>query len=210
MKKNKREIIIVSLICIGLFFLFNLDKSFFYKIQGIHSWRQADCLGLTYNYYINGLNFFDSSFLAINPATCSGKVVGEFPLLYYVTAALWKVFGQHEIILRAINFIILVFGGVYLFKLSTKILPDSSLRFMPVLFLCGAPVLVYYSNNYLPDVPALGLVLIGFYHFYQFLLDPEKGNLRKASLFWLFAMLLKITFGILPLASVAALLIEGL
>ncbi|MFL5754627.1 MAG: ArnT family glycosyltransferase [Bacteroidia bacterium] len=207
---KKRSLLIGGFIVIGLFFLYNLDKSFFYKIQGIHSWRQADCLGMTYNYYLNGLNFFDSSFLCINPSTCSGKVVGEFPVLYYLTALLWKIFGQHEIILRAIDFGLLLLGFYYLYKLSKKIVGDTFLKSAPVLLLAGSPVLIYYSNNYLPDVPALGLVLAGFYYFYEHTLYPDNKKLWKASIFWLIAMLLKVTYGILPLSSIAVFLMKSI
>ncbi|HEY1037933.1 MAG TPA: glycosyltransferase family 39 protein [Bacteroidia bacterium] len=203
---KKREGLLLFLLGIGLFFLFEYQKTFLYKVQGIHEWRQADCLAQVYNYYTNGFKFFDTSFLCINTSNCSGKVAGEFPILYYVTAILWKVFGQHEIILKLINFSLFLMGLVYLYKLGKKLFPDSWLKSLPVLFIIGSPVIVYYSNNYLPDIPALGLVFTGFYFFYDYLLEPQKKKLWKAGLFWVFAILLKITAGILPLASIAVLL----
>lgn len=206
----KKESLLLFFIGIILFFVFDLERSFFYKIQGIHEWRQADCLGLTYNYYINGLNFFDISFLCVNTATCHGKVVGEFPILYYFTAILWKVFGQHEIILRLLNFSIFLIGLVYLNKLSKKFFPQGWLSFIPVLSIIGSPVIVYYCNNYIPDIPALGLVIIGFYYYFEFLNEPEKNKLIKTSVFWTFAMLLKITAGILPLAAMIVLVLYSI
>ena len=81
---------------------------------------------------------------------------------------------------------------------------------MPVLGIMGSPVIVYYCNNYIPDIPALGLVFAGFYYYYEFMQAPESNKLIKTSLFWTLAMLLKITAGILPLAAMAVLFIEAL
>lgn len=65
------------------------------------------------------MNFFEPKNL--NLASEGGKAVSEFPILYYLTACLYFIFGEKEFILRLINVSIVSVGFFYLFRLLNQL-----------------------------------------------------------------------------------------
>jgi len=155
-------------------------------------WRQADCLSIVKNYLEDGFQFFKPS---VHWTTIDNKnrIVSEFPIIYYIVALTWRLFGQHEFIFRLINLSIVFIGLFYLFKLSYEILSDYFWSYYIPLFLFTSPIFVYYSNNFLMNAPSFGLVLIGFYCYWKFAKYSKPGFLYASILIFLFAGLLKVT-----------------
>ncbi len=110
---------------IGLFFLYGLNETMFYPPQSLHIWRQTNSLSLTQNYYQYNLPFFQPE---MHNQFCdqgySGKAAGEFPIIYYAVAQLWKVFGKHEWIFKLVHLLILFFGLFLLFQTLSRIIDN--------------------------------------------------------------------------------------
>ncbi|NQU33187.1 MAG: hypothetical protein HQ521_08135, partial [Bacteroidetes bacterium] len=70
-----------------VFFFLDYHNILFYRPQAIHFMRQTDCLSFVQSYYNNGLIFFEPQVLSQN--SIDGKAIGEFPILYYITASLY-------------------------------------------------------------------------------------------------------------------------
>ncbi|MCK4747877.1 MAG: glycosyltransferase family 39 protein, partial [Bacteroidales bacterium] len=158
----------------------------------IHMWRQSDCLSFTLNYAQEGMNFFEPK-IHWSGDDPEGRTASEFPIIYYIVAGLWKIFGQHEWILRAINLLIVYLGLFYLFKFCRKYLEsDFWATYIPLLVFTS-PVLVYYSNNFLMNAPSFGLVLIALYYYWQFIAQKRTSGFNIALVLFLVAGLLKIT-----------------
>ncbi len=152
------------------------------------------------------MQFFEPRLL--NLTSIDGKAMGEFPILYYLTAALYHIFGEHEFFLRFINLSIVTTGLLYLYKLLLKILNDTAYALIFTFLFFSSAILIYYSNNYLPDPAALGFTLIAWYFFYEFLVN--RNNTRAfiiSMLFFMFASLLKITYGLNPAAALLSLIV---
>jgi hypothetical protein len=177
-----------------LFFFFELNETFFYPPQSVHIWRQTNCLSLTQNYYQYNLPFFQPE---MHNQLCdngmSGKVLGEFPIIYYSVAQLWKLFGKHEWIFKFVQILILFFGLFALFHIVRKILGNQFLAGFISLLVFTSPMVVYFGPNFLPDVPALSFVFIAWYFVSRFIGNRRMINLWIASLFFGLAMLIKIT-----------------
>ncbi len=108
-----------------------------------------------------------------------GKAVSEFPLLNYTVAGLWKVFGEHEWIYRLLEYLIYLTSIFVLFNILLKYYSGNLLILFLVGLLLTSPLLVYYSFNFLSDVPALSFCVMSFcvtFHFY---------NTRRAAYFYL-------------------------
>ena len=76
-----------------------------------HIWRQADCLSITKKYY-DGAPFLEPQMhLLFGDEKTSGRSAGEFPILYYSVAQIWKVFGVSYFAFRLFYFSILFFSG---------------------------------------------------------------------------------------------------
>lgn len=169
---GRRNTIGYNLALTGLVvFLFLLNfyaKTLFFHPISTHQWRQSDCLSITKNYYEEGMNFFQPKIHYQGPI--AGKAVSELPILNYTTAALWKIFGEHEFLYRFLEYFIYLTGIFLLFNTIGTYLRSWLLAFFAVLFLLTSPLLTYYSINFIADVPALSISIISlclFFRFYQ-------------------------------------------
>lgn len=179
---------------ISLFFYYNLNETLFYPPQSLHIWRQTNCLSLTQNYYQYNVPFLQPE---MHNQLCddgtSGKVVGEFPVIYYVVAQVWKLFGKHEWIFKLLQITILFLGLFSLFHFTQRILHNRFFAVFVSLLLFTSPMIIYYGPNFLPDVPGLSFVFMAWYFTARYFDKRKIINLWiSASLFCL-AMLLKIT-----------------
>ncbi len=151
------------------------------------------------------MNFFEPK--GLNLSSIEGKGVSEFPILYYITACLYFVFGEQEFILRLINIIVVGFGLLYLYKLIRDLLGSIFYGYVFTFLFFSSTVFVYYTANFLPDVSALSFTIIGWYFFYLFFSYQSKKSLYKSFIFFTLSGLLKITFLMHPIAAFLLLLI---
>jgi hypothetical protein len=198
-------VFIVALLLVSLLYGYHDILSF--RPYSLHQWRQADCLSFTQNYYMEGMRLFKPAIHNISEKV-TGKTVSEFPILYYFVAGLWKIFGKHEFIYRLLNVLIVFTGLLSLFKVSKDILKDYYWSVFIALFLFSSPVLVFYTNNFLTNAPALGLALTGWLFFYRFYTSGKNRFLYISMIFFLFAGLLKISSLISYIVIVSVFLVE--
>jgi len=143
------------------------------------------------------MHFFEPGVYSL--LSTEGKAACEFPILYYLTACLYKLFGEHEFILRLLNTAIVSFGFFSLFRLLILLIKDIFYSFVFTFLFLSSTILLYYTNNYLPDAPALGFALAGWYYSWLYFLDRAKScSLLAGFLFFALASLLKVTFCINP------------
>ena len=199
-----------------LFILLMLALSVFYNYheiislrpQSIHQWRQTDCLSFTTNYY-HGNSFFQPSVHNLGDDG-SGKTASDFPLIYYMVGQLWKIFGPGEYMYRLLV-IILSFTGLFaLFKSTERILKDSLWALSIVLILFTSSTLVYYTNNFLMNVPAFAFALGGWYFFLLFYRKEQNKYLYFSMILFGIGGLLKTPSTISYIAISGVFLLEWL
>ncbi len=184
--------ILILLIAISFFYA-NGMKVIDYPPKSIHQWRQSDCLAYAKNYYQKQDGFFLPS--TYNLAGNDGRVVSEFPIIYYIAGKLFHVFGVHYLILRGLTFICFLLGLYYLYRSMKLFMQPSLAMIYPVLILAGTPFYYYYALNYLPNVPALSFGFAGLYYLLSFARSERYGQLIYATLFLVLATALKPTDG---------------
>lgn len=189
--------------------LYNYPGILSYPPYSIHAWRQADCLSFTLNFYKENLKFWEPAINGLG-GEGHGRTVSEFPIIYYIVAQLWKVFGQKESIFRLVNITIVFFGLFNLHRLGKSILKDTYFSIAIPLFLFTSPVLVYYTNNFLADAPAFGLALSGCYYLYRYLTLSDNKAKWFALVFFLLGGLVKISSLLIFFSLTGALFIEFL
>jgi hypothetical protein len=203
--KNHNIVFILLLLLASVFY--NYHSILFYGPYSIHQWRQADCLSISMNYYQDNLNFFEPEVHWIGEDG-HGKTVSEFPIIYYTVASLWKVFGHHEFIFRLFNTLI-VFSGLFcLFRFSRSFLEDRFWGTYIPFFLFASPLLVYYTNNFISDTPALGLAMVAGYFFWKYYSKEKNMYFFLSLFFFLLAALIKITALMLFLSLLATLTVK--
>ncbi len=201
--ENNRSFIFLGLLILIYFFL-DYQTILFLRPQGIHFIRQTDSLSFVANYYKNGFHFFHPQ--VFNLQSHDGRAACEFPILYYLTAILYLVFNEHEFILRLITIFIVSTGFFYLFKLLYLLLHDVTYAIGFSFLFLSSTVLLYYTNNYLPDASALGFTLTGWYFFHSYLKKKSKKYpIFICFLLFTLASLIKVTFFINPVAAILVL-----
>ncbi len=198
-------IFLILLIILSL--LYNYQEIIFLGPYSNHTWRQADCLSLTLNYYKENLSLLCPEVHWIGNKG-HGKTISEFPIIYYTVAQLWKVFGQKEFIFRIITILIVFTGLSSLQKLTYKLLGDKFWSITIPLFLFTSPLLIFYTNNFLPNVSAFSFAIIGSYYYYQFYNSGIRKKLIISMLIFLLAGLLKITSLIIFIAILGVVTID--
>jgi len=126
------------------------------------SWRQSDVAAIARNFYQNGFHFTHPQ---IDWAGDQPGYVGtEFPILAFLAAISYKVFGVHEWIGR-IQAVILFAASLPFFFLLARDLFGVTAAIWALFFYSFAPLNLFASREFMPDVPSLSLALIGLYFF---------------------------------------------
>lgn len=180
-----------------LFFYYGLNETLFYPPQSVHIWRQTNSLSITQNYYQYNYPLLQPEMHNQFPdGGQSGKSVGEFPIIYYFVAQLWKLFGKHEWIFKLVHVVILFLGLFSLFHVARRILKNTFWAGFVSLLLFTSPMVIYFGPNFLPDVPALAFVFMAWFFISRFYDNKKLINLWVASILFSLSMLLKITSAI--------------
>jgi hypothetical protein len=178
----------------------------FNHASGVHFWRQADSISFVGHYYERGMHFFEPG--TYNATSTDARGASEFPILYYITAALWHVFGRHEFILKIINSL-LFFGGFYcLYKIAIKQIGNIYTALAITLLLMSSSVLLFYANSFMPDAPAFGLCLMGAYFYFRFTETKQYSNYVWAYVLFTLSVLIKVNMAVFPLAVLGLVLLE--
>lgn len=173
---------------------------------GEHFWRQTDSGSFVTYYYEHGMNFFEPGTYNLKPS--EGKSASEFPILYYITAALWHLFGRSEATLKIIDSIILFAGFYCFFKIAHKQTGNIYTALLISMLLLSSPMLLSYANNFLPDPPALGFTFIGLYFFFLFTEKNKYPLFFWSIIFFSLASLIKVSFAIAPATILSLIILE--
>jgi len=182
-------VILLSIILLFAYF-YNYHEIIKYRPQGVHQWRQCDCLSLTSNFYSGEADFFHPEIHNLLKDN-EGRTASEFPLIYYLVSLFWKLFGKHEWIFRLMNFMISVIAMLALLKVFEHILKDSFWSIFSVSLLFTSGIFAYYSLNFLMNTTAFSFALIGWYFFFKFYHGGKQWLLYLMFLFFLLGGLLK-------------------
>ena len=145
------------------------------------SWRQSDVAAIARNYFQNGFHFAHPQ---IDWAGDRPGFVGtEFPILPFLAAICYKFFGVHEWIGR-IQGVILSAASLPFFFLLVRHTwhglpahgPSTEYRrgfadtaaSWALFFYSFAPLNLFTSREFMPDVPSLSLAIIGLYFFLRY------------------------------------------
>lgn len=165
-------------------FYYNYHNILTMRPVGIHQWRNTISAAYAQNYYHEGDFFHPRTHGLLAEEGTSDVAVSEFPVMYFVIAQLYKLFGFNEAIYRLVNVLIGFAGLFFLYLFCRKNLGNHLLSFVIPLFVFTSPVYVFYTNNFITDATALSLALIGLYYLGQYYHKQDPENFGWF-LFWL-------------------------
>ncbi len=172
-------------------YLYGYHTELLMRPNSFHVWRQCDGAQIAMNYYNVSMNFFEPRLNVLMGN--DGKMVSEFPIIYYSAACLYHVFGPHEFFIRLICVSLFFIGLLYLFKTLRLLMDDWIYAFLLSLIPFTSAVVSDYGISFLPDVPALSLSFIGYYYFLKFIKQKKRQDIYMAAFFFSLTGLLKVT-----------------
>src|SRR2546423_1898503 len=134
------------------------------------SWRQSDVAAIARNYSEGGFHF---SRPQIDWAGDQPGYVGtEFPVLPFLAAIGYKIFGIHEWVGRIQAVLLFALSLPFFFLLAREAV-DEIAAIWALFFYAFAPLGIMASRCFMPDTPSLALSIIGLYFFRSWLARPE-------------------------------------
>ncbi len=155
----------------------------------IHASAQCQRASVARNYYEVSMNFFEPRIQRFRQG--DGVMGIEFPVIYYLGAVLYKCFGFNEMYLRAISLLIISAGFLLFYLLSARWFKNNLLALITTGAAIVSPVLLYYSPNFMPDAPSLGLVLCAWHFFFKYRHTAKTSHLVLFVVFGTLAALIK-------------------
>lgn len=168
-------------------------------VFGMHQGAQADRACVAWNFWHESMNFFEPRVMENRAA--EGVAGMEFPIIPYLAAIGYKIFGFKPLIYRLIVGATVTYGMWAAWRILSLYITRtlSKLALLGIFYL--SPTLVFYTWNFLADPVALSLMMVGCYHWiqWQFNIDTKKN-------WWLFLFfitlggLIKVSFLIVYIA----------
>src|SRR5205807_1340463 len=135
------------------------------------SWRQSDVAAIARNFLHNGFQFAQPQ---IDWAGDQPGYVGtEFPILPFIAALCYKIFGVHEWIGRIQAVIFFALSLPFLFLIVRQIF-GAIAAVWALFFYSFAPLNVMTSRCFMPDVPSLSLALIALFLFIRWIENRQR------------------------------------
>src|SRR6266581_2656285 len=130
------------------------------------SWRQSDVATIARNFSEGGFRFAYPQIAWAGDA--AGYVGTEFPILPFLAAICYKCAGIHEWIGRSQAVIFFAVSLPFFFLLVREIF-GSTAAIWATFFYSFAPLNVFAGRSFMPDVPSLGLAIVGLYFFVRWI-----------------------------------------
>ncbi len=125
-----------------------------------HAWRQTDTASMAANLLQSG--FFPPLPQLDYDGPPPNYAELEFPLVPLLTALLWKIFGQSDILARAV---VLAFsaGALVLIFYLGEVLYDSNSGLLGMAFFAVNPMAIYYGRSVMPESAMIFFSLAAVY-----------------------------------------------
>jgi len=154
------------------------------------SWRQSDVAAIARNFSERGFHFAYPQIDWIGDA--KGYVGTEFPILPFLAAICYKFAGIHEWIGRSQAVIFFAVSLPFFFLLVREIFGRTAAVWATVFF-SFAPLNVFAGRSFMPDVPSLGLAIIGLCLFLRWVNNGRLLLFFLAAFAISLSLLIKIT-----------------
>lgn len=156
----------------------------------ILGWRQADMGSIALNYFRRGFDFLHPQ---INwGGNGPGLVEMEFPLVPYLTALLYSVFGVHDLVAVVVPFLsgLGVVGGIYLL---VSYLYGKSAGFFAGLVAALSPMVSFFAQTFVVESSLLCLSVFGILFLVRWVEEDRNWLFIGSALLISLSILLKIT-----------------
>ena len=161
-------------------------------LVGVHVWRQVQTQTVIVNFYAEDFNILNPR---LDPrGSGDGIERKEFPLMQWLFAGVYKVFGEHVVISRILMFLTGFFSIAGAWYLIFYLFRDRLAAFAGAWALYFSPAFFYYTVNPLPDNFALCWAFWGLAFFFRWYESRRWGHLAAGAFFLAVSTLCKLPF----------------
>ncbi len=189
MKKILRNSILVSIAVIS--FLMHFEH-FSQDLMSIHVWRQTQTQSNIINFYEEDMNIFNPR--RNDRGDTDGIMRLEFPLMQWLVACTYKIFGNHLILCRMLMFIIGLISVLGIYKLLATLFHNEVLSLIGAWAFNFSPAFYYYTINPIPDNLALCCSIWGIVLFFKWRSNGRVKSLLGSGLLLSIGALCKLPF----------------
>ena len=165
---KKRETLLLLSVAIALFAYFGLYQYIEHGPFGMHQGAQADRASIALNYAHESMNFLKPR--VMENRSMNGITGMEFPIIAYAVAFFYNIFEYNPFFYRLIEALLFLAGQYAAWKIAGFFITKITHRILFHILWVSSPILIFYSNNFLPEVPALSLSLLAWYQFFRYYL----------------------------------------
>ena len=187
-----RSLRIILFLTIAIISFFMHLEHFPKDLMSVHVWRQTQTQS-------NIINFYEEDMNILNPrrndrGNTDGIFRMEFPLMQWLVAFAYKLFGNHLIICRIIMFIIGLISILGIYKLLSTLFHNEVLSLIGAWAFNFSPCFYYYTINPIPDNLALCCSIWGITLFFSWLNTKKTSSLLGGGLLLSLGSLCKLPF----------------
>ncbi len=154
------------------------------------AWRQTDTASIAHNFWENGFRLL---YPQINwGGNGPGYVETEFQLFPFLTAQLYRVFGEQIWLGLFVSLLFATATFVVFYALARKLVPYPA-AVVALLFFVFTPLNLRYSVVFMPEPTAFFFYLAALYLFYRWINEERLGLLLLAAVSTALAILVKPT-----------------
>lgn len=153
-----------------------------------HRWRFVTNLDVTRNFFTRSMNIFWPQASWGGPAAYLGM---EFPLLQWLAAVLYKLFGEHEVLCRLVTIAFSVATIAVVFTLGKRLFGVAAGRAAAFL-VAVSPSMVFFGRTFLSDVPMVCFMVAGLLGYVAYLETGNRGHALAGAVCTALAGLVKL------------------
>lgn len=161
-------------------------------LVSIHVWRQTQTQNTIQSFYEEDFNLFNPR--QNNRGADDGILRMEFPIMQWLFAGTYKIFGKHLIISRLLSLLIGLLSILGMYYLAKNIFRNELIGLLSAWFFNFSPSFFYHTVNPMPDNFAMCCAIWGLVFFFSFVNGSKKSQIIWSSIFLSLAALAKLPF----------------
>jgi hypothetical protein len=173
----------------------------------MHAWRQTQTQSNIVNFYEEDMNLFNPRRNARDGG--DGIYRMEFPLMQWIVASSYFIFGNHVLVTRVFMFLFGLATTLGLYTLLKILFRNSIPAVIGAWGLTFSPTFYYHTINPMPDNMALCCAMWGLVFFFRSLTKNGMGSVVLSGFLFSLAALIKLPFILYFALPVLHLFING-